>query len=101
MRKHEIHNQDPQEIGTCGLYPNDVAPVTMYGINGWGEHITGIVVHDKEFQRAGGESVDAFTFRVAREVAQGLPAEAKRDHLARPIGHYVYDGLPADHCRKY
>ena len=100
MHKHELSQQQIQVIHPQGMTPSDAQHLTVYGLNGCNEFITGIFVHDKEYPKAENETTDELRFRVAREVANGLPPTAQCDAIGRPIAHFIYSELKKDHCKK-
>jgi len=46
-----------------------------------------------------GEQVEALRIRAMRDVVPSLPGNALRDSKGKPVGYFIYAGLPEDHCK--
>lgn len=107
MKANELTRQRVQRVEMYCITPDHMPPLTVYGINGGSEFVTGICVAGTvyelkpydPFTGTPAESVDGLTIRAARELVPALPPTAPRDANGRAIGYLIYRGLPADHCK--
>lgn len=84
----------------------DAPTLQVWGIEGADELVTGICVDGQIMNRVKCnlytgtplEPTDKLRMRAAREFVPRLSEAAPRDQRGYPLGYFIYEGLPIDHC---
>src|SRR5512138_3105491 len=72
--------------------------VAVWGLHG-SDAVTGIQFGDAVLGRLAGETLEALRIRAMREIVPTLPSDALRDCNGKPVGYFIYAGLPPDYCK--
>jgi hypothetical protein len=107
MRLEELARHRVERLEPAGVLMVEEPRLVLWGIHGAGEYVIGVHVHETYVERRGRdpltgaprETLDQLRERVMRTIVPYLPDTALHDSKGAAVGYFVYDGLPADHCR--
>ena len=99
MTPAELRARRVQRIEPAGVnYEPPERQIAVWGIHEASDLAIGIKLGDAVLWRAPGETVEALRVRAMRELVPHLPPDAPRDPKGKAVGHFIYPGLPEDHC---